>query len=511
MPETYSLRTQDRWLLVAAALLVWLPAVLIDHEAGIREAAHAQILRELSASGQWLIPTIGGLPQLDAPPLTQWFAHLAAAIFGVSNVLVAIRLAGLLPLVLATLWTASFAASCSGRRPGILSGFVLLSTLGVAENVWHGGTVIWLVAASSGFMKLLASLECRVHTLRHAACRVTQSGTFHVADSSRIFRVFVLLGLATLIAGPVAALVTVLVPAAGHVLWRRRFTMRLHNPWFTGWLITATLALTWPVATSILVADSKAVWFDTTRFSFAERQPVQQLWQLIQMGLPWIPLAILGQWSLRHDAFAGGYSRERLLACWSISVPVAVFLLTPDNMSFALAAAGAWSVSAAIGTEWLATRIFKELPMLETRHNRAIMRKFLGGCAAVLTLSTVWSDLGRDSQPIDHELLAEARAVAEQGQTLLVDMNLGEQAAAILLDLGDLAKPLQTHNQLNPTSNSVVISSATLQQQTPELKDAVRLVEGHVEGQLIMLRMQQQPTARSIQIAAEPASARSRY
>ena len=60
---------------------------------------------------------------------------------------------------------------------------------------------------------------------------------------------------------------------------------------------------------------------------------------------------------MRHDAFACNYSRERLFACWSIIIAVAVLLLTPSKMSLVLASAGAWSVSAAIGVEWLARRI----------------------------------------------------------------------------------------------------------------------------------------------------------
>lgn len=508
MLETYSLREKDRLFLLCATVLVFIPTIVVDHGAGIREAAHALSLREMMNSGSWLVPTVGGLPWLESPPLTQWFAYPAARLFGASNVLIAIRLAGLLPLALATLWTASLAASCSGRRTGIFAGFVLLTTLGVAENVWHGGNIIWLVAASCGFMKLLAGLESRVHARR------LQPGQSNVSIGTKAFEfanvmfVFVLLGLATMIAGPVAALVTIILPAAGHVLLRRDLSLKLTNPWIAGWLLTAAIATVWPIATSLLVADSAGTWLTSFRSSSDTRYSAAQIWQLAQLGLPWLPLMIFGQWAIRHDAFAGSYSRERLLACWSISVPVAVFLLTPSRMDLALAAAGAWSVSAAIGVERLAVRVFKELPMLETRHNRAILQKFLAGCAAVLTLSTIWSDLGSDSNQVDRELLAEARTVADQGQPLLVDMNLGDQAAVILLELGDLATPLDSQKASDAWENAVVISTERFQRQALDQGYASRIDDGQSGRELIMVRANRSPPSAATQIASEPVRVR---
>jgi hypothetical protein len=512
MLETYSLREKDRLLLLFATVLVFIPTIVVDHGAGIREAAHALSLREMMNSGSWLVPTVGGLPWLESPPLTQWFTYPAARIFGASNVLTAVRFAGLLPLLLATLWTASFAASCSGRRSGILAGFVLLTTLGVAENVWHGGNIIWLVAAGSGFMKLLVGLESRLQVRSRLPGQSSTAIGNKAFEFANVMFVFVLLGLATMIAGPVAALVTILLPAAGHVLLRRDLSVKLTNPWIVGWLLTAAIATVWPIATSWLVADSAGTWLTSFQSTPDTRYSVEQFWQLTQMGLPWLPLMIFGQWAIRHDAFAGSYSRERLLACWSISVPVAVFLLTPSRMDLALAAAGAWSVSAAIGVERLAVRVFNELPMLETRHNRAILQKFLAGCAAVLTLSIVWSDLGSnlgsDSNQVDHKLLTEARAVAEQGQSLLVDMNLGDQAAVILLELGDLATPLDSQNASDAWENAVVISTESFQRQALEQGFASRIDDGQSDRGLIMVRTDRSPPSAATQIASEPVRAR---
>ena len=504
MLETYSLRGKDRLLLIFAAVLVCLPPVLIEHGAGIREAVHAQSLREMIHTGNWLVPTIGGLPWLESPPLTQWLAYVAAKAFGISDVLNAVRLAGLLPLILATLWTASFAASCSGRRTGILAGFALLTMLGVAENVWHGGNVIWLIAAGSGFMKLLAGLEHRLPARGLLPGPSNASVGARAISIVKAMFVFVLLGLATMIAGPTAAFVTIFLPAAGHVLLRRGLSLKLSNPWVAGWILTAVIAAAWPIATSSLFANTPGTSFHTFRIHTDAQHSLSQLWRLAQMSLPWLPLVILGQWSIRHDAFAGNNSRERLLACWSISIPLAVLLLAPSNMSLALAAAGAWSVSAAIGVERLAVRVFKELPMLETRHNRAIIQKFLAGCAATLTLTTVWSDLGGDSQLIDREILAEVRAVAEQGQSLLVDMNLGNQAAVILFELDDLATPMLLQKVPESWKNTVVISSESFQKQSINQGFSSRFSNGLSHQKLVIVRLDRPTLPPATRIALAP-------
>jgi hypothetical protein len=510
MHDTYVLRFRDRLVLGVAAIVVSLPAILIDHGVGLREAAFAQSIREMSQSSQWLIPTIGGLPWITASPLTQWFAHSIASIFGITNVLLAVRMAGVLPAILATQWTASFATACSGRRPGVLAGFVLLTTLGVAENIWHGGHVMWLVAAGSGFMNLLASLECLTPAQGNAAGRAITTSNLRVASVPRILIVFALLGLTTLIAGPLAAFVTILVPAAGHVLWRSEFKRRLRNPWLVGWLVLAAGAAVWPVVTTLNVMESSGFWLSTLNPLTQHRQPMLQLWELLQMSLPWLPLAIFGQWCIRHDAFAGSYSRERLLACWSISVPVAAFLLTPSSMVFAVAAAGAWSVSAAIGVERLALRIFSELPMLETRHNRAILQKFLAASAAVLTLSIVWNDLGTDSRQVDRELLAKAGAVAEQqpGRPLRIDMNLGDHAAVLLFELGDRAAPLQVMELTDAGHAAVVITSADRPEFAPGSRVAAPLFESSWNHHPTILRWQPAGDAPATRIAAEPGKAR---
>lgn len=506
MQETYFLRFRDRTLLAAAAILVSLPALLVDHAATPGEAALAQSLREMAATDQWLIPTVGGLPWLETPPLVQWFAHAATVAFGITDVLTGIRLAGMIPLVLSTIWTATFAAASSGRRSGVLAGFILLTTLGIAESTWHGGTVIWIIAAACGMMNLLARLESYSHARRQSSRPIGVVDVLRREHVPGVLAVFVLLGLSTMIAGSLAAVTTILLPAAGHVFWRRGAGLRISNPWHTGWLITAAIAAAWPLTARLLLSSTSTHWLDTIQAnSVAGWQPTAQLRQLVSQGLPWMPLSIMGLWCIRHDALAGSYSRERLLVCWSLVVPAAVFLLTPSAMPLGLAAAGAWSVSAAIGVDRLTRLVFRELPMLETSHNRAILQKFLAASAAILTLPLVWHDSGDDFRQTHASVLQEARNAARDGHPIFIDMNMGEPAATLLFELGDLATPLPSPHTSMLNLDSLIISTDALHPLRGSRNSVV--AHHHDSGlRLVIFELKNTRQSQTSQIASLPSS-----
>lgn len=458
MFEPTQLTVQDRLLLIAVAFALGVSCVVVKHPPGLYEAVFAQSLREMSASGRWFIPTVGQLPWLSAAPLAQWMGQSVTELAGISDPLMALRISGIIPLIFATVWTASFATTAFGRRCGLLAGFILMTTLGVTQNVWYGGNVIWLVAAGSGLMRLLASLEERTQLSRYLDSRPVGSDTLRTTGTLTALSVFTLLGLSALIAGPVAALTTVVLPSTGHVFLRQRSRLRSAHPWHIGWILTAALLLSWPAATCLHSPGLQHVWTETVLDGFSRWSPIDQAWQMIQLSMPWLPLTVFGQWSLRHDAFAGSYSRERLLACWSVGVPMAVFLMLPTGTPLALAAAGAWSISAAVGLERLMTRVFAELPHLQNVHNRGVFQRFVVSTAAVLTLTVVWSDRGPGSQDVDRELLTHVRSLAEEGHMIRVDMSIGEQAAVLLLELGDSAEPLTAVGSRFNDPPAIVIS-----------------------------------------------------
>jgi 4-amino-4-deoxy-L-arabinose transferase-like glycosyltransferase len=91
------------------------------------EAIVAQVAREMAARGSWLVPTLGGLPWLEKPPLAFWLVaglgRLAGAIDETVARLPSVLAAGMLALVVARL-----AARRCGVTPGLLAGLVQLTT-----------------------------------------------------------------------------------------------------------------------------------------------------------------------------------------------------------------------------------------------------------------------------------------------------------------------------------------------------------------------------------------------
>jgi len=88
----------DVLLVMALALAVGLPALGLQLGVDGNEARHAQIAREMFATGEWLVPHQLGKPYIDKPPLYNW---VVAAVF---------KLAGRADLALARLPSVATAA-----------------------------------------------------------------------------------------------------------------------------------------------------------------------------------------------------------------------------------------------------------------------------------------------------------------------------------------------------------------------------------------------------------------
>lgn len=96
--------------------------VLTYHEAVFCEPA-----REMLATGDWLIPRIGGVPFLDKPPLTAWLIAGSMRLFDSRSEWV-VRLPGLISANITALAIALLAARWFGNRVGLLAGLIQLTT-----------------------------------------------------------------------------------------------------------------------------------------------------------------------------------------------------------------------------------------------------------------------------------------------------------------------------------------------------------------------------------------------
>ena len=117
------------WLVLGFIALVYISAccapVIFDDNEGL----YAGAVREMHASGNWLIPTVDGFPRVQKPPLVYWTMLVSTSLLGESEV--AMRL----PNALATIgWifaTYLIARRLGGERFGLAAAMVLASMLGV--------------------------------------------------------------------------------------------------------------------------------------------------------------------------------------------------------------------------------------------------------------------------------------------------------------------------------------------------------------------------------------------
>ncbi len=121
--------TRLSWLVLGFIALVYIAAscapVIFDDNEGL----YAGAVREMHASGNWLLPTVDGFPRVQKPPLVYWTMLVSTSVLGESEF--AMRL----PNALATIgWifaTYLIARRIGGERFGLTSAMILASMLGV--------------------------------------------------------------------------------------------------------------------------------------------------------------------------------------------------------------------------------------------------------------------------------------------------------------------------------------------------------------------------------------------
>jgi len=113
-------------LFAAVFILTNLGYPLIDRD----ETRYAEISREMVITGNWVLPQLNFQTYYDKPPLLYWLCASSFSLFGVTET--AARLVpafAALATLLSTMW---FGSRIFGKRIGLLSGTVLISSLGFA-------------------------------------------------------------------------------------------------------------------------------------------------------------------------------------------------------------------------------------------------------------------------------------------------------------------------------------------------------------------------------------------
>lgn len=114
----------------------------------LNEGLYARVAQEMLQSGNFVVPTLDGVPYLEKPPLLYWLTALGLFVFGRSDAVV--RLAPMLGVLLTMLALQRFAARTLPARARAAAPFVLLS----APIVVVLGRVLLFDALLTGLLAL---------------------------------------------------------------------------------------------------------------------------------------------------------------------------------------------------------------------------------------------------------------------------------------------------------------------------------------------------------------------
>ncbi len=368
---------------------------LTYHEAFVAQAAREMIAR--GTPGGWLVPTIGGQPWLEKPPLLTWtVAALSWVAGGVTEW--SARVPSALAAAVVALGVASLAARRFGPTVGLVAGLIQATTawtilrgrLGEADIVLAALVTTLMVvfdrlrtterAATSGPDPLIlrgphrriAALILAGRPLAPPASGPELSPTPepapallpvepHLGDllinpARWRWAFWGLLGATSLVKG-VGFGAALLLPTLGALLvWDRDWRAARRLVSIPGAVVAAVVALIWPVAVAFRHPEAVSLWtmHVTDRLAshpehFIGGPRWQYLPAVLLQALPWTPLAFLGAGPSLVRARRERHGGDRLLWAWAV-VPVLVLsVATVKNAHYAIHALPPWSIWAALG------------------------------------------------------------------------------------------------------------------------------------------------------------------
>lgn len=212
--------------------------VLDSHECMVSVAA-----REMVASGNYVLPTINGVPRLKKPPLSYWLVAGLSRLTGRCDELAA-RLPSAIAGFLSAMAVLYFVSHWTSLRTGLLCTSLWATSIGFIE--WSHNARAEMLMTFFCTLCLLLFFD-----LQRFGSRRRQWGL------AALF--WLSFGLANLAKGPIPFPV-VFLPIIAYALLRRKWRMigRLHIP--LGLLLTLAIALPWPIMIAAQLNWDLTLW-----------------------------------------------------------------------------------------------------------------------------------------------------------------------------------------------------------------------------------------------------------
>ncbi|WFB36139.1 glycosyltransferase family 39 protein [Kiritimatiellota bacterium B12222] len=244
------------------------------------EGRYAEMGREMLNSGDFIIPTLNGIPHFQKPPMINYATALSLGIFGNNEI--------------------------GARMPNVFAGLSVLALTYLIGLRWFsvqiGRIACWMLAGCLLFFMLSRTLTPDMMMTFWATASIASFALATTQKKPRIFHFipyFLCMGLAFATKGPVGLIVPWVTGIGWQ--WRRRDTSPPPRiPWILFPLITLPIALSWFIACSIRHPELASYFF---KYEFLERlfskthgrsQPFWFFLPVLILGwMPWAPFAAL--------------------------------------------------------------------------------------------------------------------------------------------------------------------------------------------------------------------------
>lgn len=124
----------------------------------IDEGRIAEVAREMAATGDWIVPRIGGEPFACYPPLPYWLMAISGSVLGFNEF--SMRLPGALAGLVLIAWAAFMARRLAGNRAGLASAAVLMTLPGfTSQEILCRADVMLALFSTIAFDRFLVVAE----------------------------------------------------------------------------------------------------------------------------------------------------------------------------------------------------------------------------------------------------------------------------------------------------------------------------------------------------------------
>ena len=310
----------------------------------MHEARLPQTSREMLATGHWLLPTSGGRPWLERPPLPHWVVTAAMTVTGRTDAVWVVRLPSAAmgaAVVLLSVW---MAGRCFGRTVGVLSGAILAT--GYEFYVYAGSAEddVYLAALVAVAMAVFVRREfpgdrgrptepsgsaAGPSAAQPAAEPPGSVGRFWDNRPWDVWAFFAVVGLTNLTKGPLLGVAFVGSAVGSYAVWtglaERRWGTFARYTWLWGWLLLAGLTVAWPAWAAHRYPDVVDNW----RYDYLGRMngaysDINQPWWYYAPTwavslLPWTPACGVGLMATATAVVRpAGRAAWRFVWCWAL-------------------------------------------------------------------------------------------------------------------------------------------------------------------------------------------------